>query len=1579
MTERKSKGMRRGISLLLVLCLLSGVSLSGLATALERSNPVNVQTLRADPFAMMADSDAQFLQESAPLLEDLQRQLELRYREDVDASTDVVRPDQGLTLPGDEIATPVTDMMEQIGRQISESDVLAYVRNGEGALTERLSGEEEDRFRTDQLEHLYETSRVDRFIVKYQGPSPSLKIEELVPVAQHSAVLDRVAIVADEEPESGSSTMLEGDLAQVGDIMSDFSSIGKSLEESKRPVSTLELVVLPEKVNPAEFAEELYEAGLGDVIEYIQPDFVLSYANLGLTVTDVESGQSIGSVTEEDSAGTVQEDPANTVDSNIDNNTDPTGESPENPGSLLPEGDDDIEEETTTDGVGPQIEEPAGEGEQEEFPEVLEELELLENTDPRPVLVALIDTGVDTGHTDLAGRLVAGWNFVDGNDVVYNPNQPMIAAHGTHIAGIIVDNSGEEVQILPLQVFGEHGAYTSDILAAIATAEAAGAQVVNCSFGSGSYNRALEEAIAASDMLFVTAAGNARSDLEISPVYPAAFELDNLISVASLNEDGGFSYYSNYSTALVDIAARGRDVMSALPGGERGLQSGTSQAAGAVSAAAARVLSEAELEEPLEAWELKLRLTEAGDMLEHLQNKAVNGRRLNVGRAIQGDVQDTIKSIDCVDDFDVHGYQPTPEESWELFNQAGGVMQVAAGEYHSLTLMSDGTVWTWGYNNYGQLGDGTTTRRSSPVQVAGLTDVTQISAGYYHNMALKADGTAWAWGYNGKGQLGDGTLTGRSSPVQVKGLTNISQIAAGDSHSLAIKTDGSVWAWGSNGYGQLGDGTYTACRSPIQLMGLTGMTMTRIAARYYHSLALNADGTVWAWGNNAYGQLGDGTTTNRNHPGQVTGLTNVVRIAVGDTHNLAVKADGTIWAWGRNYYGQLGDGTTTNRNSPVQLAGLTDATQIAAAYTHSLAVKTDGTVWAWGRNNYGQLGDGITTDRGNPMQVIGLTSVSQVVAGYTHNLAVKADGTLLVWGTNAYGQFGDGTAIYRCSPVQMIGVTNTRQIAAGDSHSLMVNTEGAVWAWGYNDRGQLGDDTITNQSEPIQVAGLTDMIQIAAGFSYSLGVSINGTVWAWGYNSSGQLGDGTGTERQSPVQVTRLTDATQVAAGYNHSLAVKTNGTVWSWGRNYDCQLGDGTTTDRHRPVQVMGLIDMTQVAAGQQHSLASKSDGTVWAWGDNLYGQLGDGTTIDRNSPVQVTGLTDVIQITAGYNHNMAIKSDGTVWAWGYNDRGKLGIGITGIQSSPVQVVGLTGVTQVAAGHNHSLALKTDGTVWAWGDNSSGQLGDGTTTNRSTPVQLAGLSDVVKIVAGKTHSLAIKADGTVWAWGDDAYGQLGLGRTIEAYTPIQVQPALFGPGETQVASLSFINSQYTVSIPISGTGTTTVEAVAYDEQETPVSTATITYNIPSTAGVSIDFATGVVTVLPTASPGNVTVTATCGTLTDTTTLVLTAGGPLLSSLNISVISGKRYDVAITAEQMMELDNATFTFTYDPAAFDLLSCLIPYTVTGTGEITITLDREIPAGSGWSGIANVIRLRAKATTTTTVEAAIQSGGSSAPTS
>ncbi len=338
---------------------------------------------------------------------------------------------------------------------------------------------------------------------------------------------------------------------------------------------------------------------------------------------------------------------------------------------------------------------------------------------------------------------------------------------------------------------------------------------------------------------------------------------------------------------------------------------------------------------------------------------------------------------------------------------AGGIKAVSVGGAHTMILKTDATLWACGLNDCGQLGDGTTTNRSTPVQI--MTGIASVSAGSAHTMILKTDGTLWACGYNYNGQLGDGTTTNQSTPVQV--MTGVASVAAGTFHTMILRTDGALWACGWNNGGQLGDGTTTQRLSPVQVM--TGVASVLVGD--LHTMILKTDGSLWACGWNGYGQLGDGTTTNQSTPVQV--MTGVASVSAGGEHSMIMKTDSTLWACGWNYYGQLGDGTTTDQYSPVQV--MTGAASVSAGDIHTMILKTDGTLWACGYNYYGQLGDGTTTDQHSPVQVmIDVAIVSASEAG-EHTMIIKTDGTLWACGWNVYGQLGDGTTTDRHTPVQI--------------------------------------------------------------------------------------------------------------------------------------------------------------------------------------------------------------------------------------------------------------------------------------------------------------------------------------------------------------------------------------------------------------------------------------------------------------------------------------------------------------------------------------------------------------------------------
>ena len=542
------------------------------------------------------------------------------------------------------------------------------------------------------------------------------------------------------------------------------------------------------------------------------------------------------------------------------------------------------------------------------------------------------------------------------------------------------------------------------------------------------------------------------------------------------------------------------------------------------------------------------------------------------------------------------------------------IVAIAAGGSLSMALKADGTVWVWGDNSHGQAGNGyKSTSQPIPIMVTNLSQVVAIATGGYHALALRADGTVLGWGMNAAGQVNYGASGADvliPSPL-IKSLPGVISVAAGEYHSLVLMNDGTVQAFGSDTYGQSGVVQTAHYNSELNYLAMA-ITLPQLNKNVFGGQLTTSqlnpqylDKSVITGSANIYPQV-------------VAGLSRVGLLV--NQHTMMAKTDGSVWSFGYNVYGQIGDGSSVNRALPTDVNSVRNIVSTYAGGAHSVVVKNDGTVWAWGQNEMGQVGDGTTINRSMPVMVTNLSGVLSLAAGERHSLALKTTGQVYGWGANDRGQLGDGLTNNTAVPVAVTGLTNISSISAGVVHSLALRQDGTVWGWGGNLYGQVGDGTVTNRYVPVQATNLTGVGAICCGDNFSLALKTNGTVWAWGNGQMGQLGAGVRTNGYIPAAIPNLTNVVSVKAGSKHALALVSNGTVWAWGRNFQGQLGQGNTNDSLVPVQVMALSGIIAIAANGDDSYAILTNGTVLAWGNNDAGQLGFGSGGSQSLPVNVS-----------------------------------------------------------------------------------------------------------------------------------------------------------------------------------------------------------------------------------------------------------------------------------------------------------------------------------------------------------------------
>ncbi|MEM7375085.1 MAG: HYR domain-containing protein [Bacteroidota bacterium] len=789
------------------------------------------------------------------------------------------------------------------------------------------------------------------------------------------------------------------------------------------------------------------------------------------------------------------------------------------------------------------------------------------------------------------------------------------------------------------------------------------------------------------------------------------------------------------------------------------------------------------------------------------------------------------------------------------------INQIATGFQHSYFLKDDGTLWSTGRNHAGQLGNGSSgTSVSTATQIGTDTDWASVSAGEHQGFALKTDGSLWVWGRNAFGELGvPGTQ--QLNPVQIGTDTDWVSISCKTYNTLAVKSDGTLWAWGYNLYGSVGNGTNTNQHTPLQIGTDTDWASASTGSSL--SLVLKSDGSLWAWGRNDFGQLGIGSTVNQNVPVQVGSATDWESISCGTYASYAIKSDGSLWSWGRNDFGELGIGSTIDQSSPVQVGTDTDWAQVSGGLDHVSARKTDGTLWSWGKGSNGRLGNGtISGNVSSPGQIGTDTDWDVLSEGEgSFSFAVKSNTNVYGWGRNHQGQLGIGTTIDASSPTALgMTITPGGSAGSGGSGGPLVITQspapGTPLALGANTITLSTVDgsgnaascqvvvtvedneapTVVTQDITVQLDANGDAsitaAQIDNGSSDACGIAstsldistfdcnnvaapVTVTLTVTDVNGNSSTGTAVVTV-QDNVAPTVLTQditvqldaagvasitAAQIDNGSSDACGIASSSldissfdcndvgnpvtvtlTVTDVNGNSDSETAVVTVEDNVLPTVVTQDITVQLDANGAASITAAQIDnGSSDACGVastsldiTSFGCADLGTVTVTLTVTDVNGNSNTGTATVTVEDNIAptivcpapqtIDTDAGLCTAAAPD-------LTVLTTATDNCGGSGGneASKIATGSEFSLLIKDDGSLWAVGRNHFGQLGIGSTADQHSPVQVGTDMDWASVEAGGDNSYALKTDGTLWAWGRNQAHALGIGNTIQQNSPVQV------------------------------------------------------------------------------------------------------------------------------------------------------------------------------------------------------------------
>ena len=797
------------------------------------------------------------------------------------------------------------------------------------------------------------------------------------------------------------------------------------------------------------------------------------------------------------------------------------------------------------------------------------------------------------------------------------------------------------------------------------------------------------------------------------------------------------------------------------------------------------------------------------------------------------------------------------------------IIAVSCGGWHTAIVKSDGTVYSFGRNDFGQLGLGDTTQRTTPTKIddENATDIIAVSCGDRHTIILKSDGTVYTFGYNNNGQLGLGNTTERTTPTKIVNLqyilngttttisaTDIIAVSCGSFHTAILKSDGTVYTFGRNSSGQLGLGNLTNRASPLQISGNFN-DIVAVSCGNYHTIILKSDGTAYAFGDNTNRQLGSilaGSVTSISTPILITeniinsynAFQNIIAVSCGEDHSTIITSDGIAHSVGLNTYGQLGIALGINNSITPQARTFTPVVNnsnisvetiiaIDCGRHHTAIIK--GTI----------LDNKITIKRNINTLNINLNSTENTVTGegftsitnFNHFIPRK-----IILTQETSNEYYNNSSLFDSDELGISDFTILEGTGADFPHNaaipngtigtyqiidkfieclssikrkvldrykifqekLQENKINKVYTFGYNS-GQLGFEHNNHISIPEEVVNdsnnenIDDVIDVSCGGYNTLILKSNGKVFV----SGDILG---GPDLFTEIVVTDIEGNAKsiiaISSGEQHVALLDSNGNVYTMGYNARGQLGNGTNTHSFlSPVAVVDtngdiVEDIIAVSCGDSHTAILKSNRTVYTFGDNSKGQLGNGTYTDSYTPVPVVDnngdiVENIISVSCGSEHSAIVKSNGTVYTFGDNSLKQLGRGeeiypnITVKSNIPLEVLeyiitdingnGNSEITKnviaVSCGYSHTLILKSDGTVFGFGSNLYGQIGFGTSYEEKYAKLIPGVSDIIDISTGMEFSAILKSDGTVYTFGSNGSGRLGLGNTTSIRTtPTQIE-----------------------------------------------------------------------------------------------------------------------------------------------------------------------------------------------------------------